>query len=78
MYSLQVYAVSGAEFYCRLLPNAKAVIFDDCGHFMAIDKRLEAAQNIVQFLEENVAQTHELVSGNGMTVTSTGTEFYHF
>ncbi|CAF2892217.1 unnamed protein product [Rotaria sp. Silwood2] len=41
----KVYAVSGAEFFHNLLPNSKCVIFDDCGHFLAIDKPEETARN---------------------------------
>ncbi|CAF3875210.1 unnamed protein product, partial [Rotaria sordida] len=40
----KVYAVSGAEFFCNLLPNSECVVFDDCGHFMAIDKPEETAR----------------------------------
>ncbi|CAF4596288.1 unnamed protein product [Rotaria sp. Silwood1] len=40
----KVYAVSGVEFFRNLLPNSECVIFDDCGHFMAIDKPEETTR----------------------------------
>ncbi|CAF1229084.1 unnamed protein product [Rotaria sordida] len=49
----KVYAVSGAEFFCNLLPNSECVVFDDCGHFMAIDKPEETARSILTFFDSN-------------------------
>ncbi|CAF2160290.1 unnamed protein product [Rotaria magnacalcarata] len=47
----KVYAVRGAEFFCNLLPNTECIIFDECGHFMAIDKPEEAARSILAFFD---------------------------
>ncbi|UJR17288.1 hypothetical protein I4U23_004183 [Adineta vaga] len=48
----RVYAFSGAEFFRDLLPTSECVIFDDCGHFMAIDKPEETAQSILTFFNK--------------------------
>jgi pimeloyl-ACP methyl ester carboxylesterase len=45
--------VDGAKYFCTLLPNAKSVIFEDCGHFMAIDKPEEVAQSMITFYNEH-------------------------
>jgi pimeloyl-ACP methyl ester carboxylesterase len=34
-----------------LIPNAEKSIFDDCGHFMAIDKPEETADCIMKFFD---------------------------
>ncbi|CAF3783114.1 unnamed protein product [Rotaria socialis] len=47
----KVYAASGAEFFCNLLPNTECIIFDECGHFMAIDKPEETARSILAFFD---------------------------
>ncbi|CAF1170303.1 unnamed protein product [Adineta steineri] len=49
----QVYAFSGAEFFCNLLPTAECVLFDDCGHFMALDKPEETANSILSFFDKH-------------------------
>ncbi|CAF4952042.1 unnamed protein product, partial [Rotaria socialis] len=41
----QLFTVDGAHYFLKLIPKSEAIIFDDCGHFMAIDKPLEVAEN---------------------------------
>ncbi|CAF1492081.1 unnamed protein product [Adineta steineri] len=48
----QVYTFNGAEYFCSLLPITECVIFDDCGHFMAIDKPEETANSIITFIDK--------------------------
>jgi pimeloyl-ACP methyl ester carboxylesterase len=36
-----------------LIPHAEKVIFDDCGHFLAIDKAEETAESIVKFFDRH-------------------------
>ncbi len=47
-----MYLPIGAEYFCTLIPNAKSILFDECGHFMAIDKPEEVAKTITTFYEE--------------------------
>ncbi|CAF2242192.1 unnamed protein product [Rotaria magnacalcarata] len=49
----KLYIAAGADYFCKLLPNAKSIILDECGHFMAIDKPQEVAECIVIFHDEN-------------------------
>jgi pimeloyl-ACP methyl ester carboxylesterase len=35
------------------MPHAEKIIFDDCGHFMAIDKPEETAESIVSFFNRH-------------------------
>lgn len=37
----------------KLIPHAEKVIFDECGHFLAIDKAEETAESIVTFFDRN-------------------------
>ncbi len=48
-----MYTCEGADYFCKLIPHAEKVIFDDCGHFMAIDKAEETALSIINFFEHN-------------------------
>jgi pimeloyl-ACP methyl ester carboxylesterase len=36
-----------------LIPNAEKIIFNDCGHFMAIDKAEETAESIINFFNRH-------------------------
>jgi pimeloyl-ACP methyl ester carboxylesterase len=36
-----------------LIPHAEKIIFDDCGHFMAIDKAEETAESIMNFFDRH-------------------------
>jgi pimeloyl-ACP methyl ester carboxylesterase len=36
-----------------LIPHAEKVVFDDCGHFMAIDKAEETATSILNFFDRH-------------------------
>jgi pimeloyl-ACP methyl ester carboxylesterase len=47
-----LYLPIGAEYFRTLIPNAKSIIFEECGHFMAIDKPEEVAKSITTFYEE--------------------------
>ena len=47
-----MYLPVGAEYFCTLIPHATPIILQDCGHFMAIDKPVEAALSIVTFYDE--------------------------
>ncbi|CAF4163385.1 unnamed protein product, partial [Rotaria sp. Silwood2] len=49
----KIYTVSGAEFFRSLLSNSECVIFDDCCHFLAIDKPEETARSILTFFDSN-------------------------
>jgi pimeloyl-ACP methyl ester carboxylesterase len=48
-----LYTAEGADYFCELIPHAEKIIFDDCGHFMAIDKAEETAESIVNFFERH-------------------------
>ena len=50
-----MFAASGADFYCQILPNARKHLLDDCGHFMAIDKAVETAELITGFFDQHSA-----------------------
>jgi hypothetical protein len=41
---------------------AKSVIFDDCGHFMAIDKPEETATSILEFFDNHANDPVKLLS----------------
>ncbi len=41
----------------ELIPHAEKVVFDDCGHFMAIDKAEETAESIVNFCHHHCNNT---------------------
>jgi hypothetical protein len=58
----QVYAFSGAKFFCNLLPKAECVLFDDCGHFLAIDKPEETAESILTFFDNHANYQVKLLS----------------
>ncbi len=49
-----MYLPNGAEYFCTLIPNAKSIVFEECGHFMAIDKPEDVAKSIVNFYDEHV------------------------
>ena len=62
----QVYTAEGADYFLQLIPNAEKIVFDDCGHFMAIDKPDETAEHIMDFFNrhcnyevDTVASMHE-------------------
>jgi pimeloyl-ACP methyl ester carboxylesterase len=48
-----VYTAEGAEYFAKLLPKVEKDVFEDCGHFMAIDKPEKTAQSIVTFLNSH-------------------------
>lgn len=39
------------------MPHAEKIIFDDCGHFMAIDKAEETARSILNFFGQHCNNT---------------------
>lgn len=41
---------------------AESVIFDDCGHFMAIDKPEETARSIIDFFDTHANNPVKLLS----------------
>ncbi len=41
---------------------AESVIFDDCGHFMAIDKPEDTARSIMDFFDNHVNDPVNLLS----------------
>jgi pimeloyl-ACP methyl ester carboxylesterase len=47
-----LYQPIAAEYFCTLIPNAKSILFEECGHFMAIDKPEEVAKSITTFYNE--------------------------
>ncbi|CAF4652702.1 unnamed protein product [Rotaria sp. Silwood1] len=49
----RLYTVDGAQYFSKLIPKSEVIIFDDCGHFMAIDKPDEVADSIVAFLNRH-------------------------
>jgi len=48
-----VYTAESADYFDKLMPYAEKIIFDDCGHFIAIDKAEETAESIVNFFERH-------------------------
>jgi len=48
-----LYTANGADYFYKLIPQAEKVIFEDCGHFMTIDKAEEAAESIVNFVDRH-------------------------
>jgi pimeloyl-ACP methyl ester carboxylesterase len=42
-----------------LIPNAKLIVFEECGHFMAIDKPEDVAKNIITFYDEHIIKTNQ-------------------
>ncbi|CAF1596895.1 unnamed protein product [Rotaria magnacalcarata] len=52
----QLFTVDGAHYFSQLIPKSEAIIFDDCGHFMAIDKPVEVADSIVTFLNHHCSR----------------------
>jgi pimeloyl-ACP methyl ester carboxylesterase len=48
-----LYTSEGADYFCKLIPHAEKMIFDDCGHFMAIDKAEETTQSIITFFDRH-------------------------
>jgi hypothetical protein len=45
-----------------LIPKAESVIFDDCGHFMAIDKPEETARSILTFFDNHANYQVKILS----------------
>jgi hypothetical protein len=37
-----------------LISNAKSIIFEECGHFMAIDKPEDVTKTITTFYDEHI------------------------
>ena len=48
-----MYTAEGADYFLQLMPHAEKIVFDDCGHFMAIDKPEETAEHIMRFFDRH-------------------------
>jgi hypothetical protein len=65
-FSTEVYAVSGAEYFSNLLPNSECIIFEECGHIMAIDKPEDTARVILAFYDNHTNHPVKSLSGTNV------------
>ncbi|CAF1347941.1 unnamed protein product [Rotaria sordida] len=47
----QLCSVDGANYFSNLIPDAKLIFFDDCGHLITTDKPTQTASIIIKFWE---------------------------
>ncbi|CAF1390350.1 unnamed protein product, partial [Didymodactylos carnosus] len=56
----KLYTYFGADYFRSIIPNSKALILNDCGHFMGLDQGKKIGDYITQFYDKNCPATSRI------------------